>query len=141
MDSIVFKVDLFGDKGESTRSRRSLLFMMEALASHNILWLLNHPSTPYLYESSVIYRPEVGETWKDIFYILADGFGDCEDLACWRIAELRHAGINARPYIKWVVRDSKTRMHALVRWPDGRVEDPSRALGMNGPIIRAPVFV
>lgn len=32
------------------------------------------------------------EHWADILAVLRQGWGDCEDLACWRAAELRESG-------------------------------------------------
>lgn len=118
---------------------------MQALVEINILYLSDYPETPPLYETDVIYQTEQTEQWKDVPRIIEDGWGDCEDLACWRIAELRHKGIAARPYIKWrasPTRPGMDRYHAVVRLPDGRIEDPSRSLGMNNhPITRAPVYI
>jgi hypothetical protein len=98
-----------------------------------------------LYKSSVIYVPEAKqERWQDIPHVLEAGEGDCEDLACWRIAELNHiAGIKARPFISWRRISGKgLRYHALVLWPDGRIEDPSLALGMKGhAVVRRPIFI
>jgi hypothetical protein len=58
---------------------------------------------------------------------------NCEDLACWRVAELRtRFGIDARPTFTSQVRpDGSHLYHILVRLPDGRIEDPSRRLGMR----------
>ncbi|MFM7009973.1 MAG: hypothetical protein ACKO0Z_11695 [Betaproteobacteria bacterium] len=118
--------------------------MMHALAYCNSTFLLAYPGTPPLYRSGVLYKAETNtEFWQDIPSILKAKSGDCEDLACWRVAELNAIGVKARPYIKW--RESgpmKGVYHAVVRWPDGRIEDPSAALGMGGlPIVAAPVFV
>lgn len=69
---------------------------------------------------------------------------NCEDLACWRVAELREApfhfkngrkvagGVKAKPFAKW--RRAPTgafHYHALVLRPDGNLEDPSLTLGMR----------
>jgi hypothetical protein len=63
-------------------------------------------------------------------------------MACWRAAELQQIGINARPYIRWRRRPNGSYIyHALVAWPDGRIEDPSIAMGMRGPQYRRPIFV
>jgi hypothetical protein len=58
---------------------------------------------------------------------------NCEDLACWRAAELRvRYGIKAVPTFIWKVRPAGGYLyHIQVKLPDGRVEDPSRALGMR----------
>jgi hypothetical protein len=74
---------------------------------------------------------------------------NCDQLVAWRAAELRAAGINAEPVIKWqnipremalqlgypsriVPPGGLSMVHCLVRWPDGRIEDPSKILGMGG---------
>lgn len=58
---------------------------------------------------------------------------NCEDLACWRAAELRvRHNIMAEPTFIWKKRENGGYLyHILVRLPDGRVEDPSRTLGMR----------
>lgn len=59
--------------------------------------------------------------------------GDCKQLVLWRIAECRNAGIHCTPRIIWLNASEKLQAHALVRHPDGSVEDPSYNLGM-GPL-------
>lgn len=72
------------------------------------------------------------ENWQDIPTILKAGSGDCEDLACWRAAELTERdGIPARPVYRWRHRPGLTIYHIVVRLPDGSIEDPSRRLGMG----------
>lgn len=83
---------------------------------------------PELYESGIVYRREPkGEEWwenaADVIGMVADRSGDCEDLAAYRCAELRHFdNVDCR------VRIIKTRraFHAVVEHEDGRIEDPSR---------------
>ena len=53
---------------------------------------------------------------------------DCDDLAPWRAAELQLAGINA----KAIAMRSSIGWHIVVELPDGRIEDPSKHLGMKG---------
>lgn len=78
---------------------------------------------------------EIGgkEKFRDIPGILDRGGSDCNDLACWRVAELWQIGVKASPYLDW---QRNTRggitYHALVQWPDGSTEDPSIMLGMSG---------
>ena len=84
---------------------------------------------PPLYKSGIRYKRDHGETWDSCKVCLARGCGDCEDLACYRAAELRQKGIPARA----VVMRSRTpgvAWHCVVRLPNGRIEDPSRKLGM-----------
>jgi hypothetical protein len=58
---------------------------------------------------------------------------NCEDLACWRSAELRvRDKIEAKPTFIWKIRPSGGYLyHIQVKYPDGRIEDPSRRLGMR----------
>lgn len=72
------------------------------------------------------------EIFRDIPAIIAKKRIDCDNLACWRSAELRIAGIKATPMITWRETPGGTTYHALVRWPDGTSEDPSILLGMGG---------
>lgn len=86
---------------------------------------------PPLYRSGVRYRIEgVGnENWNTADVVFRKGIGDCEDLAAWRVAELQLAGeLGAMPHI---IKTGFKRYHAQVRRADGRIEDPSRVLGMG----------
>lgn len=109
----------------------------------DIAWLRAHPETPDLYKAGVTYKPErrresggrvseYGEEWQTIPWVIYRGYGDCEDLAAWRAAELRvKYNIKANPFIK--IRrmpDGYWRAHVVARWPNGQIEDPSAKLGM-----------
>jgi hypothetical protein len=95
---------------------------------------------PSLYTSGVRYRPEPWgkgiEEFADAVTVLKRGWGDCDDLAPWRTAELREAGDAAAGLkISWKTRIGKDGkpfrgFHVVTRHGDGRVEDPSRYLGM-----------
>ncbi len=81
-----------------------------------------------------------GEHFCDIGVILELGEIDCDGLACWRVAELRQAGIPARPFMTSRERPGGgTTYHALVLWPPlgpcnyETSEDPSLLLGMYQP--------
>jgi len=110
---------------------------------------------PPLYASGVRYQedPPGKENWRDCFailaYVAATGRGvDCDQLICWRVAELRSAGIAAEPVIKWqhipaavarrlyptmkIPDDGLWMIHCCVRFPDGSIEDTSKNLGMGG---------
>lgn len=133
-------------RNDSRNARMSQLMLaggVYGLMLQDIAWLKMHPETPLLYEAGVTYKPErrredgshvseYGEEWQTIPWVLYRGYGDCEDLGAWRAAELRvRYGIPANPYIK--IRrmpDGYWRAHVVVRWPDGRIEDPSAKLGM-----------
>jgi len=108
--------------------------LLMALAAADASYLRAHPETPPLYEAGVVYRPEERgqEVWQTIPFMLRRGYGDCEDLASWRIAELRvRDGIHAVPRLTWRPRPHGRLYHITVALPDGRFEDPSRVLGMG----------
>lgn len=83
-----------------------------------------------LYKSGVRYRPEKKEVWKTVDLLQRERHGDCEDLAAARAAELQLAGIPARAVM---YQTGPRRWHAIVKHPDGRLEDPSKRLGMRAP--------
>lgn len=106
------------------------------------------------YPGGILYYAPSTE-WHDIPTLLKIGKGDCKDLVAYRIAELSHYfHIKAKPIIKWkwiakdpngVFYDWKERMadhpdyfqkvlliHVMVQYPDGKIEDPSKLLGMGG---------
>lgn len=139
--------------GATDAGRRKLLLLLHALCAVDQAYLRDCDA-PLLYESGVKYRLE--PLWLDIPNTLAIGEADCKSLAGWRVAELRAAGVHARPFIKW---DDVRLFHVLVlrepnelvatngaaalpppcptgqtwqKMPDGAiVEDPSLALGMG----------
>lgn len=118
-------------------SRTTLTSALEGLTALNATLLQRHPLPP-LYQSGVRYRVEqpvrIGgypvEDWANAHDTFAKGHGDCEDLACWRAAELRLDGIPARAV---AIRTGPRMYHAVVLHPDGNIEDPSRRLGMKVP--------
>jgi hypothetical protein len=106
-----------------------------------------------LYQSGVRFRPERTsyEEFADLLTVLRRGWGDCDDLIAWRCAELRESGVKATARIYWRPpknpKRPKWQMHAQLRHPigcscplcrnqatavrnEGRIEDPSRYLGM-----------
>jgi hypothetical protein len=114
--------------------------MLEALAEGLVLLdieLMRHADErgmqlPALYDSGVVYRrePSGREWWEqasDLMQIASDRSGDCEDLACYRVAELRYFegedGARAR-----VLRTPRGSFHCVVERADGSIEDPSREL-------------
>lgn len=84
---------------------------------------------PTLYQSGVRYLREGNqprESWRTALEVLAHKGGDCEDLACYRAAELILGGEDARARVI----PSSSGWHIIVRRECGRVEDPSARLGM-----------
>jgi hypothetical protein len=108
--------------------------ILGALAAHVdacVRDLRRHPRVPKLYKSGARYRrADSDERWQLPSETHALGGGDCEDLASWRCAELRLRGVPCRVIVK---RTAPTVLHAVVEHEDGRIEDPSRALGMGSP--------
>lgn len=117
--------------------------LVEAVATQNQV-LIARLRLPKMYEVNTGGRVRVrfrNEPWAGKFEeiatavtVLKRGWGDCDDLAAWRIAELRIGGIAAT--CKVYVREHKlgkrklNLYHVEVRLPDGSVEDPARYLGM-----------
>lgn len=97
----------------------------------NRQFLRHNPRTPLLYRSGVVYEREpvdVREEFCTIPAVIRQGWGDCDDLAPWRSAELCEVhGVDAWPDVV-VIRPGL--FHIIVRRADGRTEDPSRVLGM-----------
>src|SRR6185369_3715817 len=64
--------------------------------------------------------------------VLARKWGDCDDLAPWQAASLRHTGED--PGAKAVAKRSGLhRGHAGVQRSDGTIDDPSKRAGMGAP--------
>ena len=105
-----------------------LAALLEGLTQASAI-LIARLGLPPLYHAGVRYQrePRGRERWQLAPQTYADGVGDCEDLATWRAAELRLAGVDARPV---VYRAGRRQLHVVVATPDG-YEDPSRVLGMG----------
>lgn len=94
------------------------------------------PRLPGLYDSGARYIKEDydalhPEDWLDVLEVLAQGGGDCEDLACYRAAELQVQGEKAcAVFHRKTLSGNRTLVHILVQRADGSLEDPSRRLGM-----------
>lgn len=141
MRAIDFRVRLFLDENDRERSERAMHFLLHALVCINVEILKAFPGIPPLYRSGVRYwNSRAGKTeWQDILDTFARKLGDCKDLAAWRVAELRRRGIWARCYIRYKLKPVRvggqgktiSLYHVLVQLPDGRLEDPSRLLGMG----------
>ncbi len=112
--------------------------MLDALILADLLWFQANANTPGVYDTPLQYQAEeIGrDDWRDIPSVLEHKGGDCEDLACYRVAELRHRhGEPAQPYVTSTLVRSKrygvfTLYHIRVKRADGSIEDPSKILGM-----------
>lgn len=95
---------------------------------------------PRLYESGARYRTEPREVWRHAQDVVSEGWGDCEDLAAYRAAELRVSGEDEGARVK-TYKTGPRRYHAIVERGDGTLEDPSAALGMKIPANRRHLYV
>lgn len=130
----VFKLRSFGRN--RALNETILCALLEALTRINVA-AMRSARVPALYTAGVEYQREplcrYCEEWRDCLSVLEHGGGDCEDLACYRAAELQLQGIRARPYVRRprLLQGNVLLYHIQVAWPDGRIEDPSRELGMG----------
>lgn len=118
--------------------------ILEALVTDDQLFLRMH-KVPPIYTSGVRYKEEPVNTARvsgDMYRIeefaaipavIERGWGDCDDLAPWRCAELRENGEPAKIRIQWKKnpQTGQKLFHIVVRRADGRIEDPSLLLGMR----------
>jgi hypothetical protein len=126
-------VSIVGTVGDV--SRATMLPFLELSTRLNEELLRARDSTPSVYGSGVRYEiePPGREDWDPADVLLRRGWGDCEDLAAWRAAELRDVGERARAdtYVSRERPDGSRVWHAVVVRSDGSVEDPSAHLGMR----------
>ena len=130
--------------------------LLDSLILADSLYLLSSPNAPALYDAGLRYEPEeLGrDDWRDVPSVLDHRGGDCEDVSCWRVAELRlRYNVPAEQYVtSKLVNSSKwgpfTLYHIRVLIPSAYarfavgsvepgphgalIEDPSRNLGMPG---------
>jgi hypothetical protein len=118
----------------SSVDAQHLRIMLDALVRLNLLEL-KQKRYPNIYKAGVVYRreprggPNRFERWQTISDIIENGYGDCEDLASARVAQLRMMGVRAVPWL--TRRRGGNTWHVVVRYPNGRIEDPSKILGMG----------
>ena len=112
--------------------------LLDSLILADMLWFKANPRCPGVYDTPLVYQAEeIGrDDWRDIPSVLEHKGGDCEDLGCYRVAELRFRhGEPAQPYVTSKLVKSKrygtfTLYHIRVKRADGSIEDPSKILGM-----------
>lgn len=132
---IRFHINLFKGVLDRDLSHRALQTLLVALVAIDCDWLKAHPETPDIYDGHVRYEEEpIGqEDWQDIPTCLRLGVADCEDLSCWLSAQyMIRLGLDVWPTFTYKLRSNGSYLyHITDRLPDGRIEDPSRRLGMR----------
>lgn len=129
---ISFLLDLFKSKAQEALSHKCLASLLQAVTMLDVLYLKTHPNTPKIYESGVRYReePTGAEDWQDVPTCLRRKFSDCDDLACWRAAELIVQGESAKPDFEIQRMGERVLYHIVTRTARG-TEDPSYIMGMR----------
>ena len=97
----------------------------EGLVAVNMA-LIQRLRLPPLYSSHIVYRPEVTERWENAQTLNKRGYGDCEDLAAYRVAELRLNGEHTAKV--FIYRSGQRRWHAVVKRAKGQIEDPTKII-------------
>jgi len=135
--SPVFQLGVFNGTRDIELTQQIMTVMLDMLTAVDELELRAYPHLPLLYRSGVKYyrEPFGDDPWQDVLTTLSVGYGDCEDFAAWRAAELRvRYGIAAVCEFHHLITDKmQHKFHIFVRYPDGRLEDPSAILGMKPP--------
>jgi hypothetical protein len=108
---------------------KCLRFFAEALTYTNLLFLKNLATDlPSLYSIKPKYVDKIKEEWQDIPTVLANKSGDCKDLCCWRLAEIRRNGGDGEIVFDYKkISEDRFIFHSSLI-VDGRNEDPSKIL-------------
>lgn len=125
----MIRVRIVATVREGDRRRESLQSLVNVVTGLNVQFLRNNPRFPKIYASGVRYRREPANTREEFCtapVVLAQGWGDCDDLGPWRAAELIAQGVPARA----VVLRAGRGWHVVVMSAMGS-EDPSARLGMG----------
>ena len=133
MDVTFAGFKLFQDPALVRLDEELLAQALRLLINANVLFLVQNPGTPPLYDSDVWYKRI--KTWQTIPQLLKHGSGDCKDLAAWRAAEWIVSGVPAQVGLYYQNPLRTHLYHALVELPlkSGLtlLEDPSKVRGMT----------
>lgn len=144
MPNIVFRCQMFRGDWDQVWSQMRMLWLLEGLCRVNQTHLrqfdefrrrgLVEHGYPTLYRSGMHYETEKGtEIWPDIPSMLMGTMGkgvypgpwsDCEDFACYRVAELRELPWHYERQAPW---NKKKTEAADPRFPQGRAERAASA--------------
>ena len=123
------------DIGDPARICRSIDALVMALAEHNAEYFRRYWIPP-LYFSGVRYRAQEDvDVFMDAAAVYRDKVSDCKNLVAWRVAEIvTFERQSAGALTFWQKVDDERFpyfFHVVVIRGDGRIEDPSRVLGMR----------
>lgn len=133
-------------------SLRNMGHLLWALVNINKEYLAAYfDQFPPLYEAGIVYdRMDVpagsacgDDDWADIVAVYTLRKGDCEDLACIRVAEchVRWGLTGVGPHV--MLQRSPTGRarhlyHIMVRWPEGLKNYPSTVRRIDGMLLECP---
>lgn len=126
---------VFHPGSDKLLNARTLRLSMEYMVGCNRVFLEESKRLKYkvlpLYRSGVVYDRTTW--WEPIPALYTRGYGDCKSLSAAWIAQAQHfKRIPSRPVFRFVDNeDGSIDYHILVQLSDGRVEDPSKVLGMG----------
>lgn len=153
-----FAVDCIGEDSEEAiaLSIRQMQHLLHCLVAMNLEYFkLYNDRMPWLYSSGVKYdrmEPPPGsacgdDDWQDVRTCLKRGLADCEELAAWRVAELRYRSkVQADTYVTLQrmgagIGSSRHLYHIQVKWPRGLREYPATVYENGGSLIEDPSAV
>lgn len=140
------RIALFSGSGDSRLSQRAIEHLAEAYVKIAEDYLAAHPEIPLILKSGVRYEytPMVKtpdgrivparDRWQDVPTTYERKLGNCKEIATWRAAEQRRAGIAVRCKILHRI-DPQTQRniyHVVDEYPNGQIEDLCPQLGMIG---------
>lgn len=135
---VTFRVGAFSWADRAWAVER-LQHLLDAHTAIQLSYLKRHPEigSPYAAGVRYIREPDGEEEWEEIGVQIAHGGADCEDLAAWLAAWYQSRGVAARAVAiaqPMPLADGRVGIlfHIVVRLPNGRLEDPSKRLGMRG---------
>ena len=156
MPNIVFRCQMFRGDWDQVWSQMRMLWLMEGLCRVNQTHLrqfdefkkrgLIENSYPTVYGSGLHYETEKGtEIWPDIPSLLMGTmgkgvypgpWGDCEDLACYRVAELRELPWHYERIAPWKKKKDDGKPNIVMadpRFPQGDAERAASAAKKDWP--------
>lgn len=109
-------------------NRREIMRALRLLVGLDMIFLKGN-QMPSLYSSGIRYGHPGKLAWYTAPILYRKGKGDCKDLACLRVAELRLAGEHGADVN--LLQVNPRLWHVRVKRANGAIEDPSKKLGMG----------